>query len=271
VGCVDGRQDNNESDIGSLIDNTQLMNIMCDNTTNSVQIVFHTDCGYIVTALILHRLFRAMKLSINPDDDITLRRVDLFIKTLMTKPWVRRDHRLFEELMTRLDLSKVSTDEDEKKNIRDLLHNLITDSSGTLRYATSHMMDRGLFEVSDHGLPQMTAYKNVEKTLEKHGITDINEEILKVIVVEELTRLDRDFKTKFIQTKSSVIESKRIDNCVPSIEWMVEDFFTGRYYKFPPKKIAEQTKEQILSTARIDAITEKTFDIAARIKSSISI
>ncbi len=45
VGCVDGRQDNNKSDLGSLISEEQLINLCIDNNTEHISIVFHTDCG----------------------------------------------------------------------------------------------------------------------------------------------------------------------------------------------------------------------------------
>ena len=49
VGCVDGRQDNNKSDIGSLINFEQLRRLMSDNHTDKISIVFHTECGKEVT------------------------------------------------------------------------------------------------------------------------------------------------------------------------------------------------------------------------------
>jgi len=129
VGCVDGRQTNNKSDIGSLIGGEkrreekkrkkdlfflkwkfaekQLENLLSDNATNAVSIVFHTCCGYLITAMTLHRLFKALKCGIDPSDGITLARVIIFIDMLMKKPWINRGKNLFKELMTHVDLSKV--------------------------------------------------------------------------------------------------------------------------------------------------------------------
>jgi len=90
VGCVDGRQDNSKSEIGCLIGEKQLENLLQDNNTLTVTLAFHTECGYIVTAVTLHKIFRALKASIDPQDALTMSRVQLFIELLAKKPWISR-------------------------------------------------------------------------------------------------------------------------------------------------------------------------------------
>jgi hypothetical protein len=82
VGCVDGRQDNSKSEIGCLIGEKQLENLVSDNNTSKIRFVFHTECGYLVTAVSLHKIFRALKAGIDPTDSMTVERVRLFIGAL---------------------------------------------------------------------------------------------------------------------------------------------------------------------------------------------
>jgi hypothetical protein len=100
-----------------------LENLLCDNSTNAVSIVFHTCCGYLITAMTLHRLFKALKYGIDPTDEVTLARVIIFIETLLKKPWISRGENLFRELMTHVDLSKVN--QKEKKKERKISFSLI--------------------------------------------------------------------------------------------------------------------------------------------------
>lgn len=82
VGCVDGRQDNSKSEIGCLIGDRQLNNLVGDNSTTQVHLCFHTECGYINTAISLHKIFRAMKKGIDPNDRVTIERAQIFIGPL---------------------------------------------------------------------------------------------------------------------------------------------------------------------------------------------
>jgi hypothetical protein len=79
VGCVDGRQDNSKSEIGCLIGDRQLNHLVGDNSTTQVHLCFHTECGYINTAISLHKIFRAMKKGIDPNDRVTIERAQIFI------------------------------------------------------------------------------------------------------------------------------------------------------------------------------------------------
>lgn len=90
VGCVDGRQDNSKSEIGCLIGEKQLENLLQDNNTLTVILAFHTECGYITTAVTLNRIFRALKASIGPTDTLTMGGVVLFIDLLAIRPWISR-------------------------------------------------------------------------------------------------------------------------------------------------------------------------------------
>jgi len=261
VGCVDGRQDNNESDLGSLIGEAQLVALLGDNSTDSVNIAFHTDCGYIHTAITLNTLFKAMTNAVQPGDEVTMHRIRVFVNTLMYKPWIKRDEKLFQELMTHLDLGQVVKKNSDKRKLEDLLRSLITDNHGTLRYATNHMSDRGLFERDENGILQMTAYRHVEQAKEKHNITDLDETLNGILVVEELSRLDKQRQMKILSNIGKEIANKRLDKRVPTINWFVEDFYTGRYYQIPEPSVLEQTKEQIVNTTRKDYVTGTTFDV----------
>jgi len=207
----------------------------------------------------LHKLFRVMKRSIDPSDNLTMGRALLFIQTLLTKPWVKRDAALFQEFMTHLDVSKVCPDKQEHLRIVDLLFQLITDNHGTLRYATSHMNDRDLFDKSTP-FPTMTALKHVEEALEKHQLK-IPEASINTLVIEEMARLDRKAKLAFIEKNAHKIAERRLHHNVPVVEWFIEDFFTGRYYLIPAPMILDQTKEEIATMERKDANTLKMFPV----------
>jgi hypothetical protein len=172
VGCVDGRQDNNKSDIGALISERQLMNLMTDNNTEAISIVFHTDCGYLVTAIAIHMLFKTMKECLDPKDAVTMvptyfmhlcsthyslfSHVFFYLSTLswrshglsVTMHWLKNwsniwicqkcpQHRY--RAFTHSYLQLIDTNghtQSEQKKVEDMLLNLITDNHGTLRYAT---------------------------------------------------------------------------------------------------------------------------------------
>ncbi len=79
--------------------------------------------------------------------------------------------------------------------MEELIYSLITDNHGTLRYATSHMTDRGLFETPPDGFPIMTAYSHVEQALEKTEMVGrVDDTMMQMLIVEELTRLDQKSK-----------------------------------------------------------------------------
>jgi hypothetical protein len=163
VGCVDGRMDNSKSEIGCLIGEKQLENLVSDNNTTKIRFAFHTECGYLITAVSLHKIFRALKAGIDPQDTMTVDRARLFIgsfkppsrserfmssyfglfpEVLAKKPWISRDEQLFNEFVRHVDLSKVSPHAAVQQHFFNQLRDLWTDNQGSLRYATSHMLDR---------------------------------------------------------------------------------------------------------------------------------
>jgi hypothetical protein len=259
VGCVDGRQDNNKSEIGSLIGERQMMNLMTDIKTNHIAIVFHTQCGYIGVAITLHKIFRAWRAGIPENDKITLGRAKLFINTLLRKPWVKRDKSLFNELISHVDLSKVADTEEGQQTFLKLADQLVTDSQGSLRYATSHMSDRAVFKMIA-GFPVMVAANNVEEALQRHKI-ELPDNVKSQIISEELVRLDRQVKTAFIEKNRDVICERRLSNTLPTVNWMFEDLHTGRYFEVNPKFVLEQTNEEILCMTRKDAKTGAQFTL----------
>eukprot|EP01112_Ceratiomyxa_fruticulosa_P021100 TRINITY_DN7345_c0_g1_i1.p1 TRINITY_DN7345_c0_g1~~TRINITY_DN7345_c0_g1_i1.p1 ORF type:complete len:735 (-),score=142.01 TRINITY_DN7345_c0_g1_i1:112-2316(-) len=263
VGCVDGRQDNNESEIGAYISFAQFFNILTDNHTSRVIIAYHQSCGYLRTAIQLHKIFRALREAISPLDHITRGRTQLFIKTLMTKPWLNRHEKLFTEIMSHVDANKISEIPAQQEHIKKMFHNFITDTQGTLRYATSHMMDRGLF-VWQNGYPVMRAASLVEDALKKNELdylSDKTEPLFFLLVTEEALRLDEAGKTEWIGEHAERISAKRLDHKIPCVEYYMEDFHSGRYYKVPDKPISYQSKEEILSSIRQDVRSGVNFDV----------
>ena len=259
VGCVDGRQHNNCSELGALLSEREFENVLLDSHTTRIDMVFHTECGYVYTAITLHKLFHALRIGIDPEDKLTLGRAVSFINTLMRSPWVSRERELFIEFISHVDLTKVSPSEKIQKQVYDDLYSFFTDNSGTLRYATTHMMDRQLFQI-EQGFPVMTATLNVEIALRRHGI-EIEPEDAKVLVVEETARIDRQTKTKWLAKHKSRIERSRIDETLPSLEWKMEDLVTGRSYFIPAKFALEQTKAELSNMKRQDVVTHVWFDI----------
>jgi len=82
-------------------------------------------------------------------------------------------------------LQKFTKSKEEQHVLHQLLASLITESHGTLRYATSHMSDRGLF-VSANSFPEMVAYNNVEEALSQLGITiETGDLFFQILVLEE--------------------------------------------------------------------------------------
>lgn len=259
VGCVDGRQDNNKSEIGCLIGDRQLEYLVSDKSTSDVLLAFHTECGYINTAISLHRFFHALRMGIDPSDTLTLHRATIFLSTLTKMPWIGRDNALFAEFFSHVDLSKVTTDPKAQQALRYSIQNLFTDSQGSLRSATSHMLARHVFQMRD-GFPVMTAAENVEKALQNHGI-QISDSLLRLLVTEELVRLDRKQKSQWLLTNEKCMLEQRLLEPMPSVVWTIEDFVTGRYYEVPNTEILNQSADQILSSMRRDLYTGKEFDI----------
>lgn len=259
VGCVDGRQHNNCSELGALLNEREFENVLLDSHTTHVDMVFHTECGYVYTAITLHKLFHALRIGISPDDRLSHNRAVSFINTLMKSPWVSRTRDLFQELISHVDLSKVSPDPKVQKQVYDDLYAFFTDNAGTLRYATSHMMDRQLFQI-EQGFPSMTATVNVETALRRHGI-DMPPEDARVLVVEEIARIDRQSKTRWLMSRKSEIERSRIDETLPALEWKMEDLVTGRNYFIPPKFALDQTKAELSNTRRQDVVTHVWFEL----------
>lgn len=261
LGAVDGRQDNNGSEIGSILSEKQLFNFLVDNNSDSYNMVFHTECGYLATAMVLHQLFKAFRLGIDYNDHTTLSRAQLFVNTLMTKPWVKRKSQHFKELISHIDLSKVCDNKADQQKLCDQLHDLVTDIEGTLRYATSHMKDRNVFEQVD-GFPSMTACHLVEQAIVKTK-ANLTRRHFNLLVVEELMRLDRTAKNAYITKHAKSIMSKRLDHNVPHVEYLIEDFETGRYFRIPEKHVLEQTKEELEDLKRTDAKTGVIHPFAA--------
>jgi hypothetical protein len=259
VGCVDGRQHNNCSELGALLSEKEFENVLLDNHTTRIDMVFHTECGYAYTAITLHKLFHALRIGIDNEDKLTLNRAVSFINTLMKSPWVSREPALFKEFISHVDLSKVSPDPKVQQQVYDDLFSFFTDNSGTLRYATSHMMDRQLFQI-EQGFPVMTATMNVEIALRRNGI-DIEPEDAKVLVVEEIARIDRQTKTRWLQKHKAKIERSRIDETLPSLEWKMEDLVTGRSYFIPSKFALDQTRSELSNMKRQDVVTHVWFDL----------
>lgn len=259
VGCVDGRQHNNCSELGAVLNEREFESILLDSHTTHIDMVFHTECGYVYTAITLHKLFNSLRIGISPDDRLTHNRAVSFINTVMKSPWVSRSHDLFQEFISHVDLTRVSTDPKVQKQVYDDLYALFTDNAGTLRYATSHMMDRGLFAV-EQGFPVMTATTNVETALRRHGI-DMATEDARLLVVEEIARIDRQSKTRWLMSKKVDIERYRIDETLPALEWEMEDLVTNRNYFIPPKFALDQTKSEIANMKRQDVVTHVWFDL----------
>lgn len=259
IGCVDGRQDNNKSELGAVLGEKQFKQSVCDRKTKEISMCFHTECGYIITAIQLHQVFKAFKLGIEPNDRITLSRAQTFIQTLMINPWVSRDELSSEELVSHIDFSKVSKDQRIVNNIKQNMTSLLTDNQGTLRYATSHMMDRMVFEMKED-FPTMTAALNVEDVMDKLNIK-LSEHHFNLLVTEELVRLDRKHKNSWISQNISIINEERCDDIVPQVEWKIEDLYTGRFYVVPEKFIGDQTVDQILDLTRIDLLTKVPFSL----------
>lgn len=260
VGCVDGRQHNNCSELGAVLNEREFESILLDSHTTHIDMVFHSECGYVYTAITLHKLFNALRIGISPEDRLTHDRAVSFINTVMKSPWVSRTQPIFEEFISHVDLTRVSTDPKVQKQVYDDLYVLFTDNSGTLRYATSHMMDRGLFQI-ENGFPAMTATMNVESALRRHGIDDIATEDARLLVVEEIARTDRQNKTRWLMAKKSEVEKYRIDETLPVLEWEMEDLVTGRNYFIPPKFALEQTKSELSNMKRQDVVTHVWFDL----------
>jgi len=163
--------------------------------------------------------------------------------------------------MQHIDLSKATTNKAYQELLYRQLHDLLTDNQGSLRYATSHMLDRRIFQI-EQGFPVMTAAKNVEETLTRFDIV-MQDELYMILIVEELIRLDKLFKLEWIRQHSAGIAAQRINHKCPELEWVIEDFVTGRYYSVPALPIKSQTQHQILDFCRKDAMTTKEFDLAA--------
>jgi hypothetical protein len=119
------------------------------------------------------------------------------------------------------------------------------------------MFDRGLF-ISANGFPEMVAFNNVEEALSQEGIDlDVKNPFFQILVLEELIRLDRKSKLEWVAQNRKRVCERRLDGEMPSIEFLIEDFFTGRFFSVPDKFIKEQSKEEILNTERIDHFTFK--------------
>ena len=260
VGCVDGRTHNNCSELGSMLNEREFEAILLDSHTTHINMVFHTECGYVYTAITLHKLFNALRIGIKPNDRVTHNRAVAFINMTMKSPWVSRSDELFNDLIRHVDLSRVSSDPKVQKQVRDDLHSLFTDNAGTLRYATPHMMDRGLF-VIEEGFPVMTATKNVEAALHRHGI-EMPTEDARVLVVEEIARIDQRNKQAWVEAKADEILRYRIDETLPVLTWEMEDLVTSRNYLIPPKMALEQTKEELSNTKRQDKHTHVWFELS---------
>lgn len=150
--------------------------------------------------------------------------------TLTKKPWISRDESLFREFIRHVDLSKVSSDVKVQKFFATQLHDLITDNQGSLRYATSHMLDRRVFLIED-GYPVMTAAKNLgsagsppprascsrltrfslaEETVARLNLT-IADDMFHIMCVEELVRLDRQYKSKWLSENEAIVCTQRVD------------------------------------------------------------
>lgn len=259
IGCVDGRQDNNKSELGAVLGEKQFKQSVCDRKTKEISLCFHTECGYIITAIQLHRVFKAFRLGIDPSDTITSSRAIIFLRTLMKNPWVSRDDANCNELVSHINFKKVSNDESVINTIKQNITSLLTDNQGTLRYATSHMLDRLVFEAKDD-FPCMTAAVNVENALEKLNIK-LPEYHFNLIVTEELVRLDKLNKLKWLQDNASVIYQERCEEVIPNVEWKMEDMYTGRFFAVPEKFVDEQTTEEIMDLCRSDLVTGCTFSL----------
>src|SRR5690242_11033855 len=101
------------------------------------------------------------------------------------------------------------------------------------------MLDRLLFEIVD-GFPEMPAHTHVEQALQKHDL-HLNPNYFSLLVLEELLRLDEKNKKNWLSVNRQKLTQRRLDHTIPSIEFVVEDFVSGRYYKVPAKGILDQT------------------------------
>lgn len=108
----------------------------------------------------------------------------------------------------------------------------------------------------------MTAATHVEEALAKHGL-DLQDELMLILIIEELVRLDMKFKKEWIKANEASIASQRINHRCPKVNWVIEDFISGRYYTVPSTLIKCQTQQEIMDFVRCDSVTGKKFDVAA--------
>jgi len=100
----------------------------------------------------------------------------------------------------------------------------------------------------------------VEEAIAEHKL-EIDENHKRHLIIEELTRLDRVAKTRYVEENRAMIAERRLSSILPSLDWMIEDLVTGRYFIVKDTPIKEQTPAEMMSLQRIDSKTHKTFQL----------
>eukprot|EP01102_Stenamoeba_stenopodia_P001916 TRINITY_DN11730_c0_g1_i1.p1 TRINITY_DN11730_c0_g1~~TRINITY_DN11730_c0_g1_i1.p1 ORF type:complete len:173 (-),score=26.38 TRINITY_DN11730_c0_g1_i1:91-609(-) len=100
--------------------------------------------------------------------------------------------------------------------------------------------------------------RHVEEAIAEHQLV-VDEKHKRHLIIEELTRLDRMAKTRYVEENRTTIAERRLSSILPSIEWMIEDLVSGRYFIVKDTPIKEQTPSEMLSLQRVDSKTHRPF------------
>ncbi|MBI5159343.1 hypothetical protein HY992_04440 [Candidatus Micrarchaeota archaeon] len=253
VACVDCRSNRPGADkllktIGAVLSERDFLRIARNNSQlDTVEILFHTPCGYVNSAIALHEFFKQL-------NEV---RIDSSVKKIV----FRKIAQLMRGEHADLDVAAYSRALSLAPEAKQVLSQLFG-ARGDLRNILRHMAEHGVFAKADGGV-EMTAAASIEKKLSTWRV-EVEPAHFKLLVLEELVRMELERKAHLLEANKQELEQARGKGNGLTLSFLVEDYKSGRIWMVP----AQLTKDNVHSATREDAFLAEQVDVSHFMKPS---
>lgn len=245
--CVDCRSTRPDAGavvktIGAVLSERDFLRIAKGNPQlDTIEVYFHTPCGYVNSAIALHNFFKELA-SVLPEGSEEREAAFSKIEAIL-----RGEH-------ADLDVATYSAALRLSPETAQTLAQLFG-ARGDLRNILRHMAEHGVFASKKEGFA-MVAAASVEEKLSKWRV-HVEPAHFKMLVLEELVRIELARKARLLDEHKQEIEQAR-GGPASSLSFGVEDYKTGRIWIVPP----QLAKSNVSSTTRDDAFLPEPVDVS---------
>ncbi|OIO21793.1 hypothetical protein COV61_00975 [Candidatus Micrarchaeota archaeon CG11_big_fil_rev_8_21_14_0_20_47_5] len=224
--------------IGSIPSDEEFLRIAKDGKVEETEFVIHVKCGYINTAVAIHKMFdEILNRTTTGEKHISRKRISEALKRILKG---KTPSMGVEAILNEIGGVSETNAATFKK--------LFGSSDDSTRSVFRHMYARGLFEMSDgkHPLPFMTAAKTVVDALE--GICIKNSKVVlpngleSFLIHEQIARELKDRLLLLLQNHAEEIKSARTDGKLPDISVTMAGLSTARKWLVPDGISADLTR-----------------------------